>query len=498
MTAGGRQVRPIELEWEKQTDGDNYQVLWDFGWGGVNFWPAQDVTQTEMIASDVNKYNHNVLDEKWTIQYRVRACNTCGCTDSEVLVIQCQEATNKPGVMQPVTSTLGAECDVRFTWFPPSVDGGEPVTGYKIDVQGANGQYNTMQACSQVTLRDVMSCTVNMSDLSSAPFYLKSGDPIMVSGRAMNANGWCPDRSVAQGGVRMMTTGLDAPHLRIEGVPRDRINLAWTDIPSASKYEVEWDAGKEWDSTTPMVWTTYRKSIDLLPQIGSDYTQLPTMSIDFENPLHNAFTNSQNFRFRVRAIGGCGGDNPYSNILHVCLTDDPPIMPTVTTETVGCAVRINIGSAISGGQADAIKIQIQGSDYQYYTDNLPCSTAGGAVECVVHQDILKSHPYNLRPGHLVIVRVAGKNAAGWGAFSGPNTVGAPIASIPYQLGAPVADDKTKDSISLSWPRYYSSGIDHTFDHDYELEFCPPRPNGLECVWENLVYTSGTTYVHTGL
>lgn len=340
-----------------------------------------------------------------------------------------------------------------------------------------------------------MSCIVNMSDLTSAPFYLKSGDPIMVAGRAMNANGLAAERSVAQGAVRMMTTGLDAPHLRIEGVPRERINLAWTDIPSASKYEVEWDQGKPWDANTPMVWTTYRKSIDAG---GSDYTQLPTMSIDFKNGAHLGHLNSQNFRFRVRAIGGCGGDNPYSNILHVCLTDDPPIMPTVSTETVGCAVRINIGTAIGGAQAEAVKIQIQGSDYQYYTDNLPCSTAGQARECVVHQDVLKSHPYNLRPGHLVIVRVAGKNAAGWGAFSGPNIIGAYIAGIPYQLGAPVADDKTQDTISLSWPRYYGTGVDNNFDHDYELEWCEPLQNGAECDWAILAYTSGTTYTHTGL
>jgi len=57
-------------------------------------------------------------------------------------------------------------------------------------------------------------------------------------------------------------------------------------------------------------------------------------------------------------------------------------------------------------------------------------------------DTLKSHPYNLRPGHLVIVRVAGKNAAGWGAYSGPNTVGAPIASVPYKLGKPEVLSKT--------------------------------------------------------
>ena len=115
-------------------------------------------------------------------------------------------------------------------------------------------------------------------------------------------------------------------------------------------------------------------------------------------------------------------------------------MPTVTTETVGCAVRINIGRAIGGAVPESIKVQIQGSDYQYYSDNLPCSEAGDARECVVHQDTLKSYPYNLRPGHLVIVRVAGKNASGWGAFSGPNTIGAPIASVPYKLAEPVVVD----------------------------------------------------------
>jgi len=43
-------------------------------------------------------------------------------------------------------------------------------------------------------------------------------------------------------------------------------------------------------------------------------------------------------------------------------------MPTVTTETVGCAVRINISDSIGGSDPDEIKVQIQGSDYQYYSD----------------------------------------------------------------------------------------------------------------------------------
>jgi len=153
----------------------------------------------------------------------------------------------------------------------------------------------------------------------------------------------------------MQTTGLDAPHLRLEGVPRDYINLAWTDIPNASSYKVEWDQGRD-----GLNWVTYSKSLD---GFGSDYTQLPTMRINFADAVHNGQVGSQNFRFRVIAIGGCGGNNPYSNVLHVCLTQDPPIMPTVTTETVGCAVRINIGSPIGGTTPDEIRVQIQGSDY---------------------------------------------------------------------------------------------------------------------------------------
>jgi hypothetical protein len=223
------------------------------------------------------------------------------------------------------------------------------------------------------------------------------------------------------------------------------------------------------------------------------------MRVEYGKAGHGGQIGAQNFRFRVRAIGGCGGNNPYSNVLHVCLTQDPPIMPTVTTETVGCAVRINIGDAVGGSQPDEIRIQIQGSDYQYYADNLPCSTSGNSRECVVHQDILKSHPYNLRPGHLVIVRCAGRNDAGWGAYSGPNTVGAPIASVPYKLGAPTLVEKTSNSISLTWPRYYGSHAGQSFDHDYQLQWCPPPVNPADkCEWTDLRYTSGTTYTHKNL
>jgi hypothetical protein len=405
---------------------------------------------------------HKVLPDQWTIQYKIRAINACGFTDSEILTVRCREETNQPGVMSPVASTLGADCDVRFTWYAPAENGGEDITAYKIEVQAANGQYQRLNSCSSTPMRGAMSCTVSMSTLSNSPFNLQSGDAILVSGKAQNANGWTNDRSAAQGGVRMMTTGLDAPHLRLEGVPSNYINLAWTDIPNANHYVVEWDQGYDWAST--IAWTTYDAKTD---GALTDYTRLPSMKI-MHADRPEVPNGSENFRFRVKAIGGCGGANPYSNILHVCISDEPPIMPTVTTETVGCAVRINIPQATSSVDPSNIRIQIQGSDYQYYSDNLPCSTFGNSRECVVHQDILKAHPYNLRSGHLVIVRVAGENDAGWGAFSGPNTVGAPIASVPYKLAEPTVVDKQSTAVTLTWNRYFGSGPGQNFDHDYEL------------------------------
>jgi len=232
-----------------------------------------------MVPSIATTYSHKVLDEQWTIQYKVRASNSCGYTDSDVLTVLCQEATNKPGKMSPVTSTLGTNCNVQFTWYAPSDDGGESITSYKIEVQGAGASYFTISSCSSVPIRDTMSCSVNMSDLSGSPFFLQSGAPIMVVGRAYNANGWCDQRSNAQGSVEMMTTGLDAPHLRLEGVPREYITLAWTDIPSASSYEIEWDQGKD-----GLNWVKYRRGLEL--QYDTDDTQLPTMRIQYDFAPH--------------------------------------------------------------------------------------------------------------------------------------------------------------------------------------------------------------------
>jgi len=127
----------------------------------------------EDVPSDKNNYSHNVLDETWTIQYKIRAFNTCGYTDSDVLEIVCAEHTNKPGKMSPVISTLGSNCNVQFTWYPPADDGGEPISNYRIELQTAGGQYQPLSSCSSIPVRDdVMSCSVNMSDLAASPFFL--------------------------------------------------------------------------------------------------------------------------------------------------------------------------------------------------------------------------------------------------------------------------------------------------------------------------------------
>ena len=113
------EVRPLALAWNRPAGADSdvtYQVLWDFGWGGVNFWPAQDINAEVLEASALLSLTHKVLDDKATIQYKIRARNDCGYTDSEILLVQCAEETNSPSVMSSVASTLGADCDVRFTW----------------------------------------------------------------------------------------------------------------------------------------------------------------------------------------------------------------------------------------------------------------------------------------------------------------------------------------------------------------------------------------------
>jgi hypothetical protein len=91
------EVRPLALAWNRPAGAGSdvtYQVLWDFGWGGVNFWPAQDIDAIAMAFTADLTFVHSVLDEKTTVQYKIRAKNSCGYTDSEILVVRCDEETN--------------------------------------------------------------------------------------------------------------------------------------------------------------------------------------------------------------------------------------------------------------------------------------------------------------------------------------------------------------------------------------------------------------------
>jgi hypothetical protein len=182
--------------------------MWDFGWGGSNFWPVQEMDKTEMapvtgrpVTAGISTYSHDVLDDNWTIQYKLRAKNSCGYTDSTVLTVLCKTNTQVPGRMSPVTSTVGSDCNVQFQWNAPSSNGGETITEYKIEVAGANSQYFPITACSNTFISSRMSCTVGMAELSAHPINLRSGDSVSVVARAYNVNGWSVDRSAPQGGV---------------------------------------------------------------------------------------------------------------------------------------------------------------------------------------------------------------------------------------------------------------------------------------------------------
>jgi hypothetical protein len=90
-------VSNVALAWNRPAGAGSdvtYQVLWDFGWGGVNFWPAQDIDAIAMAFTADLTFVHSVLDEKTTVQYKIRAKNSCGYTDSEILVVRCAEETN--------------------------------------------------------------------------------------------------------------------------------------------------------------------------------------------------------------------------------------------------------------------------------------------------------------------------------------------------------------------------------------------------------------------
>jgi len=107
-----------------------------------------DVGSFEVLASNTGStmsYTHTPLPSGIEFLYKVSAINSVGIGAPNTKSITMSEQEKFPilGPPKGLTLTLASPSQINLVWLPPDDDGGEPITGYKIEYRIGIGSYQT-------------------------------------------------------------------------------------------------------------------------------------------------------------------------------------------------------------------------------------------------------------------------------------------------------------------------------------------------------------------
>ena len=91
------------------------------------------------------------------------------------------------------TTSLNGETSFTFDWNPPSVLGGLPITGYRLEVKTSTSTFaidsSNCDAENDSTIISATECTVPVSVLRASPFSLADSADIIAKVTAINSLG---------------------------------------------------------------------------------------------------------------------------------------------------------------------------------------------------------------------------------------------------------------------------------------------------------------------
>lgn len=108
---------------------------------------------------------------------------------SPVLVIDFSGQPRAPARMNPLkTAPTRSGCKVFIDWAKPS-SSQTPVKKYDVEIQGINGIFYSLSKVCDFGETSFF-CAVPMKYLTSEPFNLVNGVPVVARGSAKNSYGW--------------------------------------------------------------------------------------------------------------------------------------------------------------------------------------------------------------------------------------------------------------------------------------------------------------------
>ena len=405
--------------------------------------------------STSTSYTHRGLLPGSRRHYRVAAINSEGTgAYSNVAVGSTRAAV--PGAPTGLTARARGQTRIDLAWRAPGLDGGAPVTGYRIEASSDGGGTWT-------ELRDNTNSTgTTFSHTGLEPattwHYRVSAINSAGTGRASNVA-----RATTDATVPAEPTGLSARGGDM------RIDLSWT-RPSNDGGAAVTGYRIEASSNGGRTWT------ELLDNTNSTATAFS----------HTDLTPATTMHYRVYAINRVGR-GPASNVASATTDATVPASPTNLAAVASGTSQIDLTWRAPGfdGGAPVTGYRIQVAE----NGNGPWSDLVTDTRSTVTEH---SHT-GLSPGTTRYYRVAGINRVGRGSESGiaNATTDATVPDPPTGLTATTTEPTT---IELTWTAPRDDGGSPVSGYRIEV-----RVDSV--TWTDLVRSTGVTataYSHTGL
>ena len=360
-----------------------------------------------------------------------------------------------PSAPRSLTAEADGRTRIDLDWRTPSSDGGESITGYRIEESDDGG-----------STWDILVSDTDDTDTEYTHTGLSAGTTRHYRVRAINREGRGPWSNVAhattEGGLPGAPRGLTAT-----ANGRDRIDLSWRAPTNTAggitgyRIEVSDDEGDSWEA---LVANTTRTSYS-----------------------HRGLNAGTRRDYRVFAISEAGRGDP-SDVAHATTDVGRPSAPLALSATADGRTRIRLAwsapSDDGGAAIEGYRIEVSRTGTSGWI--LLTSNTGRTTRTYTHT--------GLNPGSRRYYRVAAINDEGTGPFS--RTANAVTAAA--EPGAPTSLTATKigqRQINLAWrPPLLDGGSRITgYKIEYSTTGGPP--------WNTLVANTNsvlTTYSDRGL
>ena len=351
-----------------------------------------------------------------------------------------------PGPPQNLTAVAAGPTIIDLDWDAPSLTGGSPITGYRVDVSDGGGTWTELATTSLTAFRHT---------------GLPAGATRHYRVRAGNANG---SGTWAYANATTAATGTP-------GVPRNL--TATADGPSV--IDLDWDAPAS-PGGSPI---TYRVDVS---DGGGTWSELATTSLTAFRHTGLAADVTRHYRVRARNAIGFG---PWTSVVNATTADagtpGPPRALTANAEG-SSVIELDWREPIDAGSAPVTGYRIEASADGGFTWRL----------LAAHRPATGYRDVGLPPGTTRHYRVAAVSRHGWGDWS--NVARATTNRLPGRPTGLAARARGTSRIELDWTAPSSGGGSVT---GYRIEVSRTGTGGWVPL-ETDTESTTTAYTHTGL